>query len=409
MPRNDVMEKMPKISSASLLDFESGLCKIGIKYAGTPGEEEARDYIFNKLKDFGVNDVRLEDFEYLNYMPTSAELEVLSPQKGSIACEPLQYSASDSVEAELVYGGDSKEELEALLEKGTDLDGKIVVARTPFPFWTYPIAEKNGAAGFIVVTDPPEDLIRVGVAVADRREGTLPGVTISMKDGERLLNSMKNAKTEVRLGSQGTFHKKTSWNIVGDVPGNELPQERLVVCSHYDSQIKGQHAWDNVSGDAGLLEIARGLVEAGPKRTIEFIFFGVEEQGAFWGSTSYVRSHQEEVKNCRALINLDGFSSSLCEQNFLETTPQAKDFALSIAKELAWPVHYTGYPMPLSDHIPFIEAGVPTIWIHEGLIDPYYHTEGDTIDHIDFEKLARITRVASLCTSRLASLDKFPF
>jgi Zn-dependent M28 family amino/carboxypeptidase len=109
------------------------------------------------------------------------------------------------------------------------------------------------------------------------------------------------------------------------------------------------------------------------------------------------------------LINLDGFSSSLCKQNFLETTPQAKDFALSIAKELAWPVHHAGYPMPLSDHIPFIEAGVPVIWIHEGLIDPYYHTEGDTIDHIDFEKLARITRVAGHCASTLAGLDKLPF
>jgi Zn-dependent M28 family amino/carboxypeptidase len=308
-----------------------------------------------------------------------------------------------------VYGGDSNEELEALIKEGTDIDGKIVVAKTPFPFWTYPIAEKNGASGFIVITDPPDDLIRAGVAVADRRKGTLPGVTVSKKSGERLLSLVKNQRVEVRLMSQGTFNKRTSWNILGDVPGNEWPHEKVVVCSHYDSQIKGQHAWDNVSGDAGLLEIARGLVDVMPKRTIEFIFFGAEEQGAFWGSTSHVKSHQDDVKNYRALINLDGFSSSLCKQNFLEVTPQAEDFALSIANEMAWPVHHVGYPMPLSDHIPFIDAGVPAIWIHDGLIDPYYHTEGDTIDHIDFEKLTRITRVASLCTSRLAGLDKFPF
>jgi aminopeptidase YwaD len=409
MPRIEMMEKMTKISSAGLFEYESELCKIGIKYAGTPGEVKAKDYILNKLNDFGLHDVRLEDFEYLNYMPTSAELEVLSPQRRSIGCEPLQYSSSDTIEGELVYSGDSNEELEALLKEGTDIEGKIVVAKTPFPFWTYPIAEKNGAAGFIVITDPPDDLIRVGVAVADRRKGTIPGATISLRDGQILLKSLKVRKIEVRLKSQGKFQKRTSWNIVGDMPGNEWPQEKVVVCSHYDSQIKGQHAWDNVSGDAGLLEIARGLIDIKPRQTIEFIFFGAEEQGAFWGSTSYVKAHQDEAKNCRALINLDGFSSSLCKQNFLETTPQAKDFALSIAKELAWPVHHAGYPMPLSDHIPFIEAGVPVIWIHEGLIDPYYHTEGDTIDHIDFEKLARITRVAGLCASRLAYTDKSPF
>ena len=392
-----------------MCEYESNLCKIGIKYAGTPGEIKARDYILDKLNSFGLTDVRLEDFEYLNYIPTSAELEILSSQRQSIACEPLQYSANDAVEGELMYGGASKEELEALLKEGVDLKGKIVVVNTPFPFWVYPLAEKHGAAGFIVITDPPDNLIRVAVAVADRRGGTSPGVTISLRDGQHLLNSLKNGKIEVRLRSQGTFHKRTSWNIVGDVPGDKWPEEKVVICSHYDSQIKGQHAWDNVSGDAGLLEIARGIANPSPKRTIKVVFFGVEEQGAFWGSTSYVKKHRNDMKNYRALINLDGFSSALCEQNFLETTPEAKDFALSIAKELAWPVHHAGYPMPLSDHIPFIEAGVPAIWIHEGLIDPYYHTEGDTLDHIDFEKLAKITRVAELCTSRLACLDKLPF
>ena len=401
--------KGTEISSARLFEYESDLCKIGIKYAGTSGEVKARDYIFDRLNDFGLTDVRLEDFEYLNYMPISAELEALSPQRRSIVCEPLQYSAGDAVEGELVYGGASKEELEALLKEGADLKGKIVIVKTPFPFWMYPLAEKHGAAGFIVITDPPDDLIRVAVAVADRRKGTLPGVTISLRDGQHLLNSLKNGKMEVRLRSHGTFYQRNSWNIVGEVPGNERLEEKVVICSHYDSQIKGQHAWDNVSGDAGLLEIARVVANLRPKRTIEVVFFGAEEQGAFWGSTSYVKAHRDDMENCRALINLDGFSSALCKQNFLETTPKAKDFALSIAKELAWPVHHIGYPMPLSDHIPFIEAGVPAIWIHEGLIDPYYHTEGDTLDHIDFEKLARITHVAGLCASRLACLDKLPF
>ena len=67
---------------------------------------------------------------------------------------------------------------------------------------------------------------------------------------------------------------------------------------------------------------------------------------------------------------------------------------------MSTPTMTTGLPSP---------TRMPAIWIHEGLIDPYYHTEGDTLDHIDFEKLTRITHVARLCASRLACLDKLPF
>ncbi|MBS3815895.1 MAG: M28 family peptidase, partial [Hadesarchaea archaeon] len=149
--------------------------------------------------------------------------------------------------------------------------------------------------------------------------------------------------------------------------------------------------------------------DANPKRTIEILFFGVEELG-FWGSTSFVKKHEKEVEEeYKTLINLDGFSSGLCPKNFLETTPRARDFAKSIASDLEWEIDYEGEPMPLSDHIPFEEKNVPIIWIHEGLIDPYYHTEKDTFDHIDFDKLVKITRVASRCAFELASIEELEF
>ncbi|KUO42957.1 MAG: hypothetical protein APU95_01145 [Hadesarchaea archaeon YNP_N21] len=64
--------------------------------------------------------------------------------------------------------------------------------------------------------------------------------------------------------------------------------------------------------------------------------------------------------------------------------------------------------MPLSDHVPFIKAGVPAIWIHEGLIDPYYHTECDVFEHIDIEKLSKITTVAAAHAEGLANFSNLP-
>lgn len=398
------------LSETRLYSSVSDLCDIGVKYAGTPGEIKARDYLLNKLTDFGLEDVHLEKFKYLNFMPSQGELEIISPVKRAVTCEPLQHSANREVEGELVYAGTSKKEFEKLVARGVIFKDKIVLTKTPFPFYVYPLAEKYGAAGIVVITDPSDNLIRAATGVSDRREGTIPGVTTSAAEGEHLLRLLRRSKVKVRVKSRGEYSKKESWNIVGKISGNEWPEERIIVCSHYDSQIKGQHAWDNVSGDAGLLEIARSMMDLNLKRTVEIAFFGVEEQGPFWGSTSYVAEHEKGLRDNRGvLINLDGFSSSLCPKNFLETTPEARNYSLGIAKGLDWPVHHVGNPMPLSDHVPFIQAGVPAIWIHEGLIDPYYHTERDIKDHIDPKKLAKITRVAEFCAFKLASSEKLPF
>ncbi|MEA1904760.1 MAG: M28 family peptidase, partial [Candidatus Hadarchaeota archaeon] len=340
-----MIEKNIEISEMRLQKSVSDLCDIGVKYAGTPGEVKARDYLLGKLTDFGLEDVHLEEFEYLNYMPDRGELEIISPESRMVVCEPLQHSANEEVEGELVYAGASKEEFEKLLARGMNFKERIALTKTPFPFFLYPLAEKYGAAGVVVITDPPDDLIRAATGVNDRREGGIPGVTISEREGKRLLDLLKGGKVRVRVGSQGMYSKKESSNLIGKISGDERPGEKVVVCSHYDSQIKGQHAWDNVSGDAGLLEIARSMVDLHPKRTVEIVFFGVEEQGPFWGSTSYVKAHEEDLReNCRALINLDGFSSSLCPKNFLETTPEARDYALGIAKEQNWSVHHVGDP-----------------------------------------------------------------
>lgn len=398
-----------EVSPEFLRDCLYGICKIGVKYSGTFGEIRARDYLLNKLSEIGLNVVSTEEFEYLNYMPLSGKLEILSAGGESIKCEPLQHAANNSAQGEAVFVGDgSRENFKLLEENGISLKDKIVVASTPFPFLVYPIAEEKGAAGLVVITDPPEGLIRSATALMDRPEGEIPGVTISSDDGKHLFELIKERKTKFYLESRGVYSHKLSWNVVARIPGVSSPKEKILICSHYDSQIRGEHAWDNSSGDAGLLEMARLLSDLNPNRTIELIFFGAEEHG-LWGSTTYCKSHIGEIARTKVLINLDGFSSSLCPENFLETTPDVREYSITVAKRLNWPVHHLGEPMPLSDHVPFIKAGVPAIWIHDGLIDPYYHTERDIYEHIDIEKLSKITKVATTYATVLANLDNLPF
>jgi hypothetical protein len=96
------------------------------------------------------------------------------------------------------------------------------------------------------------------------------------------------------------------YNVVGDIPGSETPDEYVIVGAHYDSVPIGTGALDNGTGVAAVMEAARLLVESGakPKRTIRFVLFAGEESGLI-GSRGYVESHPELLPKISAMYNMD--------------------------------------------------------------------------------------------------------
>jgi Zn-dependent M28 family amino/carboxypeptidase len=63
--------------------------------------------------------------------------------------------------------------------------------------------------------------------------------------------------------------------------------------------------------------------------------------------------------------------------------------------------------MRRSDHWPFIQNGVPAVWMFTGL-HPDYHRGTDTADRINYEKMARILRLVYQVTWDLAEADGRP-
>jgi hypothetical protein len=213
------------------------LCDIGPKYAGTPGEAVAREFLLGALRKLGYTPI-VEPFEYLHYMPQSATLDLRSPVREHIRAEPLQFAASTEAEGEMIYVADgSRAQIERIEACGVSLKDKIVVTTGWPPFMLYPLAEERGAAGHVIITRPPDNLIAVGCGVLTGSQGTIPGVMIGSADGHRLLALMSAGKVVLRLKSHGEMSRRTSENIIAEIAGRERPAERVVVCSHYDSQI----------------------------------------------------------------------------------------------------------------------------------------------------------------------------
>jgi N-acetylated-alpha-linked acidic dipeptidase len=112
---------------------------------------------------------------------------------------------------------------------------------------------------------------------------------------------------KVKMHLKQDYQYRTIWDVIGRVPGNELPGEWVVAGNHRDAWAYG--AVDPNSGTAAMLETVHGLGELlksgwKPKRTIVFGSWDAEEFGLI-GSTEWGEQHADELANADAYFNMD--------------------------------------------------------------------------------------------------------
>src|SRR2546423_575773 len=86
----------------------------------------------------------------------------------------------------------------------------------------------------------------------------------------------------VKMHLKQDYRYRTIWDVIGEIPGAELPQQRVVAGNHRDAWVYG--AVDPNSGTAAMLETVHGLgalLKTGwkPRRTIVIGSWDAEEQG----------------------------------------------------------------------------------------------------------------------------------
>jgi hypothetical protein len=200
----------------------------------------------------------------------------------------------------------------------------------------------------------------------------------------------------------------SSLNVVADKPGTGTSARKVViVTAHLDSVNHdggpgaiAPGADDNGSGSAGVLEMARAFREHRHAHDLRFILFGGEEQGLF-GSRHYVGSlSQPERARIHAVVNLDmvGSLNSPTRSVLIEGAGVSQAVidglseAASTYTELT--VETSLHPFA-SDHVPFIEEGIPAVLTIEGAdnTNETVHSARDTIDRINYDLLMDILRM----------------
>ncbi len=223
----------------------------------------------------------------------------------------------------------------------------------------------------------------------------------------------RSIRTDVSGRLQWKTKKETGLlvNVLASIPGNspDLRSEIIVLGAHRDhfgkqAGLLFAGADDNASGTAVMLEVARVLSQPGysPKRTILFISFSGEEQGLL-GSRLYVERAVVPLRSTKAMINVDhaGVGNGRLT---VGVTGLDKAVAAQAGQTagLADKLDLFGF-FPGGDHVPFKEAGVPTVTVVSGGVHPHFHQPSDTADTVNPEILRTAARYVLALAWRLAS------
>jgi N-acetylated-alpha-linked acidic dipeptidase len=351
--------------------------------AGTPAQAATRDFALERMRAWGLEAWSKEYTVYLPQPDSVAawvlsgsrveRLSLVEPGTGPQVPPFNGYTGDGDVTAQVVYVNYGLiEDYKTLDSLGITVRGRIALARYGRSFRGIKAreAEKRGAVGLIVYSDPYDDGyfrgdvypkgpmrpaagIQRGSMMNGNGDPTTPSwasvegarrvpedslvipripiIPMGYGNARRLLEPLAGVsvpqswqgalpfryhvgpgpvrarlKVKTERGARA-FHK--IWNTIGIVRGTKYPDEWVVVGGHRDAWSPG--ARDNVSGTVSVLESARAfatLAQGGlrPARTLLFATWDAEEWGLI-GSTEWVEELEDSLRaHVVAYINEDG-------------------------------------------------------------------------------------------------------
>lgn len=228
--------------------------------------------------------------------------------------------------------------------------------------------------------------------------------------------------TNLTLVSRREDVVTNSNNVLGYIQGTDpvLKDELVVITAHYDHLGKRgddifNGADDNGSGTSTVLELARAhslakTKKSGPARSILMLFVTGEEKGLL-GSKYYVENPIFPLEKTIANINIDMVGRTdekyKDDPNYIYVI--GSDRLSTTLHEITEKVNkdYVGLTLDYtyndendpnryyyrSDHYSFAEKGIPAVFFFSG-VHADYHRPSDTVDKINFNRMAEVGKLA---------------
>jgi N-acetylated-alpha-linked acidic dipeptidase len=356
--------------------------------AGSPRDRVLAEWVRDRWREAGLDRVEIVEHDVLLPYATEVTVEMSRPQgegapakvwRASLKEDPVAgdpsstrdvglpyhaYSASGDQTAPVVYaGGGNPADYDWLAAHGIDIKGKIVLVRYSVPYsyrgFKALTAERRGAAGILIYSDPADDGAGKGKTFPDgpwgpeshiQRGGvvydfmvpgdpltpgwaSIPGarriaakeaislpkimsVPLSWKDARPILQALDGAPAPREWQGGGGFryhvagsgvniHMRVQmddkirpiWTVVGRMTGTAHPEELVVVGNHRDAWVYG--GVDPSSGTASMMELVRSLgtlAKEGVRPTRTIVFANWDaEEFTLTSSTEWGEQHEANL------------------------------------------------------------------------------------------------------------------
>jgi Zn-dependent M28 family amino/carboxypeptidase len=319
---------------------------------------------------------------------------------------------------------------------GVDVRGKIVVmlindpdfetgddrgfggrAMTYYGRWTYKFEEagRQGAAGAIIVheTAPASypwtviqsstgsarwDIVREDrganragfegwvtseVAQETFRRAGLDFARLKARAQTRGFRAVPMGRLTGSLTLETSAEQRTTYNVVGVLPGRVRPNETIIYAAHWDHlgrcpAVDGDDicngALDNATGTAALIELARRYSAQGaPERSVAFIGLTAEEQGLL-GALYYMQHPLFPARDTVAAINMDGINNFGPTRDIevvgfgkSEMDDLITQAAAGQGRRVAPDSNPEAGYFYRSDHLHFAQLGIPVLYTSNGV------------------------------------------
>lgn len=413
--------------------------------AGTPDEFRAAAWVAQRAQEIGLKPAGDDGtyFQFYNIQRTRTANngtflingKALSLWKDVWASQPID----THLDGQVIW-------LNSLADTASNIKGKIValniVAPKPMPaagmsLWGYryiasatrqlgTVLRNKGAAAVILVAD---DVTEASLAFAGHNyeeglyqlEGTpnpargfrqMPVVLVRKSFGADLQQASATIKADFAVER----FLYPSVNVIAKAGGTDavLKSQYVLFSGHHDHDgvgvpIDRDSIWngadDNASVTVAMLAIGRAWVSKPGKRTALFVWHGAEERGLL-GSRYYAMHPTVKKEDIVAVLNGDMIGRNAPDSAALlgSTLPHRNSIALvnmayqantqltHFKIDTSWDdvKHPEGWYFR-SDHVPYAQAGIPSIFFTT-LLHPDYHTPRDEPQRIDITKLANMTK-----------------
>jgi carboxypeptidase Q len=444
--------------------FDMFTIGIGPRLTASPAHRRAAEWARDRLASYGLQNARLEPWKFgRGWTLEKLTVEMIEPRYLPLIGYADGWSASTSgeiVAAPVFIGGKAPEDVAALRAQ---LKGAIVMtqpmmtnfvrkdrpqpsdpsyepmsaayatsagARPPTPGQETPQQRaqritqilRDAGAGAILKPSTGEHGT-VFVTGRDGGPGAVPSITLSGEHYNMIVRFLQqNIPVKLRVNVQSTFYDAdggNAYNVLAELPGTDpaLGDEVVMIGGHLDSWHTGVGATDNADGSTTVMEAMRILevIGARPRRTIRVALWGGEEQGLL-GSKAWVAQHLAGDANAAArekfdvYYNIDNGTGKIYGW-FLQNQEEVRpifDSWLEPLKSIG-ARRNVGEPVGSTDHLSFIDAGVPgfnPIQDYGNYDIRTHHTNMDTVDRVDVNDIRQAAIVMATFAYQTAMADR---